>query len=117
MDCSVYNGVAMHYRKLGKTNYEVSVLGYGAWGIGGKQWLGSGDKEALASLHSALQCGVNMFDTALAYGDGHSESLIGVVRNEASVNMYVATKVPPRNNLWPARPGIPISEVFPRDYI
>jgi aryl-alcohol dehydrogenase-like predicted oxidoreductase len=107
----------MHYRKLGRTNFEVSQLGYGAWGIGGKQWLGSGDKEALASLHQAIQSGVTFFDTALAYGDGHSESLIGVVKSESDVPIRIATKIPPKNQLWPARPGIPVSEVFPRDYI
>jgi len=107
----------MHFRKLGRTNLEVSAVGYGAWGIGGKQWLGSGDKQSLASLHAALQNGINFFDTALAYGEGHSESLIGVVRNESDVKCYIATKVPPKNLLWPARPGIPIEKVFPRDYI
>jgi aryl-alcohol dehydrogenase-like predicted oxidoreductase len=107
----------MHYSKLGRTNIEVSHVGYGAWGIGGKQWLGSGDREAIASLHTAVGSGINFFDTALAYGEGHSESLIGVVNNESDVNLVVATKVPPMNRLWPARPGIPITEVFPRDYI
>jgi aryl-alcohol dehydrogenase-like predicted oxidoreductase len=107
----------MHFRKLGRTNFEVSQLGYGAWGIGGKQWLGSADKSAMASLHSALQNGVNFFDTALAYGDGHSETLIGRLKQESSTPFFVATKVPPQNQLWPARPGIPIGQVFPRDYI
>lgn len=112
-----YNEIAMQYRKLGRTNFEVSSVGYGAWGIGGKQWLGSGDRQALESLHAALRCGINFFDTALAYGDGHSESLIGMVKHEADLDFLIATKVPPKNQLWPARPGVPISEVFPRDYI
>ena len=107
----------MHYRKLGRTNFEVSSVGYGAWGIGGKQWLGSGDKQAKDSLHAALQCGINFFDTALAYGDGHSEKLIGRLREETSAKFYIATKIPPKNRLWPARPGIGIADVFPRDYI
>jgi aryl-alcohol dehydrogenase-like predicted oxidoreductase len=107
----------MHYRKLGRTNFEVSVLGYGAWGIGGKQWLGSGDKQALAALHAALESGVNFFDTALAYGDGHSEGLIGLLKRESGVQCYIATKVPPKNQLWPARAGIAIGQVFPRNYI
>jgi aryl-alcohol dehydrogenase-like predicted oxidoreductase len=107
----------MQRRRLGKTNFEVGVLGYGAWGIGGKQWLGSDDKSAKASLRAALECGVNFFDTALAYGDGHSEMLIGQVFEEASLAFRIATKVPPKNQLWPARKGVPISEVFPRNYI
>ena len=107
----------MHYRKLGKTNFEVSTLGYGAWGIGGKQWLGSGDKQAMVSLHAAMQRGVNFYDTALAYGDGHSESLIGRLKQETDAGFLIATKVPPKNQLWPARPGIGIDQVFPRGYI
>jgi aryl-alcohol dehydrogenase-like predicted oxidoreductase len=93
------------------------VLGYGAWGIGGKQWLGSGDKQAMVALHAALESGVNFFDTALAYGDGHSESLIGQLKRDSEVPFYIATKVPPQNQLWPARPGISIDSVFPRNYI
>jgi aryl-alcohol dehydrogenase-like predicted oxidoreductase len=107
----------MHCGKLGRTNFTVSRLGYGAWGIGGKQWLGSEDKDAIASLHAALESGVNFFDTALAYGDGHSETLIGQIKKEASAKMVIATKIPPKNQLWPARPGIAIKDVFPRDYI
>ncbi len=114
---TAYNKSAMRYRKLGRTGFEVSELGYGAWGIGGKQWLGSGDKQALAALHAALENGMNFFDTALAYGDGHSERLIGKLKGDCEVQIYIATKVPPKNQLWPARPGIPIEEVFSRDYI
>ncbi len=108
----------MRYRKLGKTNFEVSEIGYGAWGIGGKQWLGGSDDESLLALRRAIELGVNLIDTALAYGDGHSEKLVGeVVRDSAGSKIFVATKVPPKNRIWPARGGTPISEVFPYDYI
>jgi aryl-alcohol dehydrogenase-like predicted oxidoreductase len=107
----------MHLRKLGRTNFEVSELGYGAWGIGGKQWLGSGDNQAKAALQSAIDSGINFFDTALAYGDGHSEQLVGALKRETSHEIYVATKIPPKNQLWPARPGIGVDQVFPADYI
>src|SRR5947209_6872343 len=107
----------MQLRKLGRTNFDVSAVGYGAWGIGGNQWLGSGDRQALASLHAALQNGIDFFDTALAYGDGHSEQLIGIVKRETGLPMTIATKIPPKNRLWPARPGIGIADVFPRNYI
>ena len=66
----------MNYRKLGKTNFQVSDIGYGAWGIGGKQWLGGQDDESLKALRLAIERGVNLIDTALAYGDGHSEQLV-----------------------------------------
>jgi aryl-alcohol dehydrogenase-like predicted oxidoreductase len=107
----------MQYRKLGRTGFEVSEIGYGAWGIGGKQWLGGEDQESLAALRLAIERGVNLIDTALAYGDGHSEKLVGQVVREADRRIYVATKVPPKNRIWPASPATPIGEVFPYDYI
>jgi len=107
----------MKYRKLGRTNYEISDIGYGAWGIGGTQWLGGSDDASLAALRRAIELGLNFIDTALAYGAGHSEQLVGQVVREAGRGIYVATKVPPKNQLWPARPGIGIEQVFPYDYI
>lgn len=107
----------MRYRTLGRTHFEVSEIGYGAWGIGGKQWLGGSDDESLAALERAIELGVNLIDTALAYGDGHSEKLVGEVARRTRGRIFVATKVPPRNRIWPARAGTPISEVFPYDYI
>jgi len=107
----------MRYRKLGRTGFHVSEMGYGAWGIGGTQWLGGDDRESLLALRHAIELGLNFIDTALAYGDGHSEHLVGQVVRDSDHKIYVASKVPPKNQLWPARPGIPISEVFPYDYI
>jgi aryl-alcohol dehydrogenase-like predicted oxidoreductase len=107
----------MKYRKLGRTNFEVSEMGYGAWGIGGHQWLGAEDRESLAALRRAIELGLNFIDTALAYGDGHSEELVGQVVRDAGRRIYVATKVPPKNYLWPAQPGIGIEQVFPYDHI
>jgi aryl-alcohol dehydrogenase-like predicted oxidoreductase len=107
----------MNYRKLGRTNFQVSEIGYGAWGIGGIQWLGGTDDESLTALRRAIELGVNFIDTALAYGDGHSEQLVGQVVRGAGRNIYVATKVPPKNQLWPARAGVGIEAVFPYDYI
>jgi aryl-alcohol dehydrogenase-like predicted oxidoreductase len=107
----------MQYRKLGKTNFEVSDIGYGAWGIGGKQWLGGTDDESMLALRRAIELGVNLIDTALAYGTGHSEKLVGKAVREAGRKIYVATKVPPKNGEWPARAGVAITDVFPYDYI
>jgi aryl-alcohol dehydrogenase-like predicted oxidoreductase len=107
----------MRYRKLGRTGIEVSDIGYGAWGIGGKQWLGGGDDESLEALGRAIDLGVNLIDTALAYGDGHSEQLVGQVVRDADRKIYVATKVPPKNRIWPATAATPIEDVFPYDYI
>ena len=97
----------MQYRKLGRTSFPVSDIGYGAWGIGGKQWLGGNDDESLKALRRAIDLGVNLIDTALAYGDGHSEILVGQVVRQTSRKIYVATKVPPKNRIWPAQNGSP----------
>jgi aryl-alcohol dehydrogenase-like predicted oxidoreductase len=106
----------MNYRKLGRTGLQVSDVGFGAWGIGGKQWLGGHDDESLAALRRAIELGVNLIDTALAYGDGHSEQLVGeVVRESGAGRIYVATKVPPKNRIWPAKGSL--DEVYPYDYI
>ena len=79
-------------------------------------WAGT-DDESLAALRRAIELGVNFIDTALAYGDGHSERLVGQIVRETRHKIFVATKAPPMNGLWPARAGIPIGEVFPYDYI
>lgn len=107
----------MRYRKLGRTNLEISEIGYGAWGIGQTQWLGGTDSEAVAALRRAIELGLNFIDTALAYGDGHSEQLVGGILREAGKTIYVATKVPPKNDLWPAQPGVGINDVFPYEYV
>jgi len=107
----------MRYRKLGRTGFEISEIGYGAWGIGGTQWRGGTDQESLAALRRAIELGLNFIDTALAYGDGHSERLAGQVVREAPARIYVATKAPPKNQLWPARPGIALQRVFPYAYL
>src|SRR5260370_7322957 len=107
----------MQYRKLGRTGFRVSEIGYGAWGIGGTQWLGGDDPHSLDALRLAIELGVNFIDTALAYGDGHSEHLVGQVVRDTGHKIYVASKVPPKNHLWPPRPAIHISALFPYAYI
>ena len=107
----------MNYRKLGETGIEVSEIGYGAWGIAGDAWLGAKDEESLKALNRAVDLGLNFIDTALAYGEGHSERLVGKVLAERDENIYVATKVPPKNLVWPAPAGLHPDEVFPGDYV
>ncbi len=107
----------MRYRKFGNTGLTVSEIGFGAWGIGGEMWQGADDSESLQALHAAIDEGVTFIDTALAYGDGHSEKLIGKVLKERDEDIFVATKIPPRNDRWPAHPDIPVEEVYPHDYV
>lgn len=107
----------MERRPLGRTGLAVSVIGYGAWGIGGSSWMGADDAESLRALHRAADLGVNFFDTALDYGGGHSEELVGRLARERGDGVLVATKIPPKNRTWPASPGVPVSECFTADHI
>jgi aryl-alcohol dehydrogenase-like predicted oxidoreductase len=106
----------MNYRRFGRTNWSVSEIGYGMWGMGG--WSGSDDQLSLAALQRAVALGCNFFDTALAYGDGHSEGLLGqLVRANPDDRFYTATKVPPRNRVWPSRREFTLDDCYPPDYI
>ena len=107
----------MNYRSLGKTGLQVSEIGYGAWGIGKGVWIGASDEESVKALHRAVDLGLNFIDTALAYGDGHSEKLVGQLVKERSETIYVATKIPPKNEVWPAQSGTPVAETFPADHV
>jgi len=81
----------LEYRELGRTGWKVSTISFGAWAIGGT-WGSVNDDESMAALHRALDLGVNFFDTADVYGDGHSERLIARLRRERREPFYVATK-------------------------
>lgn len=106
----------MQYRKLGRTGLNVSEVGYGAWGISGAQWIGAQDEESIRALKAAQDAGVNFFDTALAYGDGHSEQLISRAFGKSG-DVIIASKVPPKNYIWPAQKGSKLRDVFPREYV
>ena len=81
----------MEYRELGSTGWKVSTISFGAWAIGGT-WGKVDDGESLAALHRCLDLGVNFFDTADVYGDGHSERLLARLRRERREPFHVATK-------------------------
>ncbi len=106
----------MQYRTFGRTGWQVSEIGYGMWGMAG--WKGSDDEESIQSLSRAVELGCNFFDTAWAYGDGHSERLLGnLLRQYPNTRLYTATKIPPKNRIWPSRRHFTLDEVFPYDYI
>jgi aryl-alcohol dehydrogenase-like predicted oxidoreductase len=106
----------MRYRRFGRLGWDVSEVGYGMWGMGG--WSGSEDEESLASLARSIELGCNFFDTAWAYGAGRSEKLLGeTLRRHPGRRIYVATKVPPKNQRWPAVASYPLEDVFPADHI
>jgi aryl-alcohol dehydrogenase-like predicted oxidoreductase len=106
----------MKHRTFGRTGWKVSELGYGMWGLA--EWSGFDDQESLRSLQLAVDNGCNFFDTAWAYGEGHSEKLLGqIVRANQDKKLYVATKVPPKHRLWPSRRGDTLDDVFPPSYV
>src|SRR5262249_50864745 len=80
-------------------------------------WIGADDEESRRALRRAIELGVNFLDTAYVYGNGHSEQLVGAAVRESAETVYVASKIPPKNMEWPARPGVRAEEVFPADWI
>lgn len=106
----------MKRRCFGRLGWQVGEIGYGMWGMG--SWAGSDDAESLRSLRRAVELGCNFFDTAWVYGDGHSEQLLGQLLHECpGERLYTATKVPPKNMAWPARPEYAVGDTFPPDHI
>ena len=106
----------MKYRSLGRTAWQVSEIGYGMWGMAG--WTGSDDAESLHSLQQSVDLGCNFFDTAWAYGDGHSERLLGqLVRANPDRRLFVASKVPPKNRQWPSQRSHTLDDCFPPDHV
>ncbi|MFI0729938.1 aldo/keto reductase [Streptomyces sp. NPDC021225] len=108
----------MHYRELGRSELTVSEIGFGAWGIGESNWVGATEDESVRALHRAVDLGVNFIDTARGYGE--SERIVGrVVRERAGSGdeVLVATKVPPKNRVWPAPDGLDPAETFPGAHI
>ena len=106
----------MRYRRFGRAGWSVSEIGYGMWGMG--SWSDSSDEESLASLQHAVDLGCNFFDTAWAYGEGRSESLLGaLIRNNPQQRLYAASKIPPKNRQWPSRRQSTLDDCFPPDHI
>jgi aryl-alcohol dehydrogenase-like predicted oxidoreductase len=106
----------MNYRRFGRSGWNVSEIGHGMWGIAG--WTGSQDTESLDSLQRSIDLGCNFFDTAWAYGNGHSEQLLGkILRANPGKTLYTATKIPPKNRRWPSRREFSLDESYPPDYI
>ncbi len=106
----------MIYRRFGRTNWQVSEVGYGMWGMAG--WTESDDLQSAKSLDLAVESGVNFFDTAWGYGEGHSEKLLGqLVRRHPNTKIYTASKIPPKNFKWPAKPEYRFEDSYPVAHI
>ncbi|HXW55260.1 MAG TPA: aldo/keto reductase [Candidatus Cybelea sp.] len=106
----------MKYRRLGRTGIAASDIAHGLWGMSG--WSGSDDRQSLEALGLAADLGCNFFDTAWAYGEGKSDGLLGeIVRGNQARRLYAASKIPPKNGQWPARPQYQYRDVFPAEHV
>ena len=106
----------MKYRTFGRTGWKVSEIGYGMWGLA--SWTGSEEKEVDASLDLAVELGCNFFDTAWAYSEGLSETIANrMLKRNADKQLYVATKIPPKNFIWPSKREFTLDACFPPDHI
>lgn len=85
---------AMEFRKLGRTNIDVSVIGMGCWPItGDTNWGPQDEKDSVMTIEAALDTGINFFDTAEGYGDGYSESILGKTLAGHRNRVIIASKV------------------------
>jgi len=106
----------MKFRPLGRTGLQVSTIGYGLWGMSG--WTGSDDAESLAALQLSAELGCNFFDTAWAYGEGKSDGFLGeTLAANSGKRLIAASKIPPKNGQWPARPQYKYRDVFPARHV
>ncbi len=106
----------MEKRIFGKTQWEISEIGYGMWGLAG--WTGSDQDEVSKSLELSVELGCNFFDTAWGYGAGLSEQILGdLLKRHASKKLYAATKIPPKNFIWPSKSHFKLEDCFPAEHI
>jgi aryl-alcohol dehydrogenase-like predicted oxidoreductase len=106
----------MQYRRFGKTDWKVSEIGYGMWGLAG--WTGSEQQEVDQALERSVELGCNFYDTAWGYGAGKSEQILGqLLKRHGSKRLYSATKIPPKNFKWPSKPNYKLEDCFPSSHI
>ncbi|WP_337043924.1 aldo/keto reductase [Emticicia sp. 17c] len=106
----------MEYRRFGRTDWKVSEIGYGMWGLAG--WTGSDQDEVGQSLARSVELGCNFFDTAWGYGAGRSEEILGsLLKKYAQKNLHFATKIPPKNFIWPSKSDFLLEDCFPASHI
>lgn len=107
----------MKMQKFKRSEEEITLLGFGCWGIGQSEWIGADDAESKKVLRRAIDEGINFFDTALAYGNGHSETLVGEAEKESGKEIFIASKIPSQKREWPAGDYSTLKESFPKKYI
>ena len=104
----------MRYRTLGRTEFSVSEVSHGLWGM--SNWTGSDEQQSLSALQCAVDLGCNFLDSAWAYGNGKSDRFAGqILHANQGKHIYFASKVPPKNRLWPAQGSL--QDAFPADHV
>lgn len=107
----------MQKKRFGKSDEQVSLLGFGCWGIGKSMWIGAEDTESMNALVTAIEEGVTLFDSALVYGNGHSEKLVGQAEKETGQQLFITSKIPSMKMEWPASDSSTLQESYPASHI
>lgn len=106
----------MKQNTFGRLNWKVSTVGYGMWGMAG--WSESDDETSNISVDRAVELGCNFFDTAWGYGEGKSEQILGnLLKRQSSKKLYIATKIPPKQDVWPPSKTASIQDNYPKNHI
>lgn len=106
----------MEQRNLGNTGFRVSAIGHGLWGM--SDWTGSDDAESFSALRLSVESGCNFFDSAYAYGKGHSDLLLGrIAATYRNRPLELASKIPPADWHWPSPEGASLHDIFPRAHV
>ncbi len=106
----------MRYNTFGRLNWKVSAVGYGMWGMAG--WSNSDDKASHIALDKAVELGCNFFDTAWGYGEGKSEQILAqLLKRQSTKKLYVATKIPPKQDVWPPSKTASLQDNYPKNHI
>ncbi len=104
-------------KSFANSDTAISQLGFGTWGIGKTFWIGAEDAESKRALHKAIELGINFFDSALVYGNGHSEKLVGEVEKESGKDLFITSKIPSKKFEWPANEKSTLEDSFPEKHI
>jgi aryl-alcohol dehydrogenase-like predicted oxidoreductase len=106
----------MNHRRFGRTEWQVSEIGYGMWGLAG--WKETDQTEVLNALEKSVELGCNFYDTAWGYGAGASEEILGnLLKRHSNKRLYFATKIPPKNFKWPSKADYLMEDCFPASHI